>query len=243
MKNIFILTSSLFYFPASLLASSPCQTLKEKIHHKIEQQKLVSSWPKLEKFEFYKDLLRKQAEQKTKEQLDQWESLILQMPRPLIADIKNKPSKRTAGFIHIVQGNRRFEGIKPGQYVDMFIKQDNKPLPQELIVLEKDIPFEMILTINSLSSRGSEKSNPSMIELFTKKYPTYRRVLAPYEFCFTTFSNVDHVIQADLLPELKELLNDETQFENFIKSPAFKMGSLNEKKSLLEEKIKELKKN
>ena len=148
--------------------------------------------------------------------------------RPGIAFVSN-------GRLGVSQGSGRFESLRAGQAMDLFVPQD-QPLPLGVTVVARDIPAEIALKANLLSSRGEAGSNPELVGFITEGR-TFVRVLAPRELVSAPLSRAVHEVE-----ELRAFLAEQAaawdsgsrpELESFLSSPALRELSVREQRLAL----------
>ncbi len=129
----------------------------------------------------------------------------------------------------LAQGSGRFEALRAGERMDLFVAQD-QDLPEGVSVVERDIPADLALKANLLSSRGESGSNPALIGVLTDGR-TFVRVLAPRGLVEAPFSRAVHEVEqlrAFLTAGARGWGEDaQTGLDGYWDSPSFRDLSLN----------------
>jgi hypothetical protein len=139
---------------------------------------------------------------------------------------------RGRGVLTVAQGSGRFEALRGGERMDLFVPQDAE-LPPGTVVVQTGIPAEIVLKSNLLSSRGEAGSNPELVEVLTEG-ETFMRVLAPRESLEAPFSKAAYEVE-----KLRGLLASQgsedrrKEVEGYIESPAFRDLSVSEQRRSL----------
>lgn len=141
----------------------------------------------------------------------------------------------TGEHLSVAQGSGRFEALRAGERMDLFVPQDQK-LPEGVSVVERGIPAELVLKVNLLSSRGESGSNPELVGFLTEGR-AFVRVLAPRELVAAPLSRAAHEVE-DLRAFLKageRAWGDDAKdtVEDYLDSPAFRDLSLQEQRQSL----------
>ncbi|MFC1679161.1 hypothetical protein ACFL2T_02995, partial [Elusimicrobiota bacterium] len=136
--------------------------------------------------------------------------------------------------IDIMQGSGRFEKLKAGDWMDVFVPEDD-PLPRGAHVIQTGLSGKFVGIVNRLSSRGASGNNGILFKFMTEGR-SFVRVLAPRDIIEAPMSGARHDID-----EISETLMDWTAkhdlaqpFAKFLESPDFKDLSLLKQKDLLE---------
>ncbi|MCX5794379.1 MAG: hypothetical protein NTY77_02635 [Elusimicrobia bacterium] len=137
--------------------------------------------------------------------------------------------------LSVAQGSGRFEALRAGERMDLFVPQDQK-LPEGVAVVARDIPAQLVLKANLLSSRGEAGSNPELVGFLTEGR-TFMRVLAPRELVEAPLSRAAHEVE-DLRAFLKAGerawgAGAKSGLDAYLESPAFRDLSVNEQRQAL----------
>jgi hypothetical protein len=127
----------------------------------------------------------------------------------------------TGGRLSVAQGSGRFEALRGGEKMDLFVPQGAE-LPPGTAVVETGVPAELVLKANLLSSRGEAGSNPEFVSILTEG-KTFMRVLAPREVLEAPFSKAAYEVE-----ELRGFLASQTgedrrkEMEGVLERPGFR---------------------
>jgi hypothetical protein len=139
------------------------------------------------------------------------------------------------GRLSLAQGSGRFESLRAGEAMDLFVPQD-QALPPGVAVVARDVPGELALKANLLSSRGEAGSNPVFVGLLTEGR-TFVRVLAPRETIDAPLSRAAYEVE-----RLRAFLADQARgwgegsraIDDLLSDPAFNDLSLKSRWQTLE---------
>lgn len=136
------------------------------------------------------------------------------------------------GRLSVAQGSGRFEALRGGEKMDLFVPQGAE-LPPGASVVETGISAELVYKANLLSSRGETGSNPELVGVLTEG-ETFMRVLAPRDVLEAPFSKAAYEVE-----KLRGLLASQgsedrrKEVEGYIESPAFRDLSVSEQRRSL----------
>jgi hypothetical protein len=113
--------------------------------------------------------------------LDEYRALVDRQAAGETIDLSNvaRPGiARVAGDqIGVVQGAGRWEGTRPGDYLDVFVPADARiPAGVDYRVLETNVPAEIVQQSNLLSSRGAAGTNPPLVNVAVRNIPLWNRI-------------------------------------------------------------------
>jgi hypothetical protein len=141
----------------------------------------------------------------------------------------------SGGHLSVAQGSGRFEALRAGERMDLFVPQGEK-LPDGVAVVERGIPADLVLKANLLSSRGEPGSNPELVGFLTSGR-TFVRVLAPRELIEAPLSRAAYEVEG-----LRAFLKagerawgagTKTGLDDYLDSSSFRDMSLNEQRRSL----------